>query len=132
MLGKDETDFSTLLGFNNFFENLQGAKDSRVNPRLKERPNLVSTGTGLLPGDNTVALAMHQLQFDPTMAGESITFDEFYNGMLADLGLMINRAQEEFSNQRLILDQFHKLSDEFLSVNMDEVVADVVQFQRGF
>lgn len=132
VLGKDETDFSTLLGFNNFFENLQGAKDFRVNPRLKERPNLVSTGTGLLPGDNTVALAMHQLQFDPTMAGESITFDEFYNGMLADLGLMINRAQEEFSNQRLILDQFQKLRDEVSSVNMDEEVADMVQFQRGF
>ena len=132
VLGEDETDFTTIMGFNNFFENLQGASDFRINPRLVERPNRISTGRGLLPGENSVALAINQLQFEPTMRGESITFDEFYNGMLAELGLMINRAQEELRNQRLILDQFQKLRNEISSVNMDEEVADMVQFQRGF
>jgi flagellar hook-associated protein 1 FlgK len=132
VLGDDETDFAAIMGFNNFFENLQGARDFRVNPLLAKRPNLISTGKGLLPGDNSVALAMNQLQFDTTMSGEAITFDEFYNGMLAELGLMINRSQEEARNQKLILDQFQKLRDEVSSVNMDEEVADMVQFQRGF
>ncbi|MCH9045619.1 MAG: flagellar hook-associated protein FlgK, partial [SAR324 cluster bacterium] len=132
VLGEDETDFTTIMGFNNFFENLQGARDFRINRRLVERPNRISTGRGLLPGENSVALAINQLQFEPTMRGESITFDEFYNGMLAELGLMINRAQEELRNQRLILDQFQKLRNEISSVNMDEEVADMVQFQRGF
>lgn len=132
VLGEDETDFTTIMGFNNFFENLQGARDFRINRRLVERPNRISTGRGLLPGENSVALAINQLQFEPTMTGESITFDEFYNGMLAELGLMINRAQEELRNQRLILDQFQKLRNEISSVNMDEEVADMVQFQRGF
>ena len=132
VLGKDDTDFSAIMGFNNFFESLQGARDFRVNPKLVERPNLISTGKNLLPGDNSVALAMNQLQFDPTMQGDSITFDEFYNGMLAELGLMINRSQEESRNQKLILDQFQKLRDEVSSVNMDEEVADMVQYQRGF
>lgn len=132
VLGEDETDFTAIMGFNNFFENLQGARDFRINPRLVERPNRISTGRGLLPGENSVALAINQLQFEPTMTGESITFDEFYNGMLAELGLMINRAQEELRNQRLILDQFQKLRNEVSSVNMDEEVADMVQFQRGF
>lgn len=132
VLGEDETDFTTIMGFNNFFENLQGARDFRINRRLVEQPNRISTGRGLLPGENSVALAINQLQFEPTMTGESITFDEFYNGMLAELGLMINRAQEELRNQRLILDQFQKLRNEVSSVNMDEEVADMVQFQRGF
>ena len=132
VLGEDETDFTAIMGFNNFFENLQGARDFRINRRLVEQPNRISTGRGLLPGENSVALAINQLQFEPTMTGESITFDEFYNGMLAEMGLMINRAQEELRNQRLILDQFQKLRDEVSSVNMDEEVADMVQFQRGF
>lgn len=132
VLGEDETDFTAIMGFNNFFENLQGARDFRINRRLVEQPNRISTGRGLLPGENSVALAINQLQFEPTMTGESITFDEFYNGMLAELGLMINRAQEELRNQRLILDQFQKLRNEISSVNMDEEVADMVQFQRGF
>lgn len=132
VLGRDETDFTTLMGFNNFFENLAGARDFRINDRLKTRPNLISTGTGLLPGDNSIALEINQLQFSPTMSGESITFDEYYNGLLAQLGLMINRASEEVRNQRLVLDQFQRLRDEVSSVNMDEEVANMVQFQRGF
>ncbi len=132
VLGRDETDFSTLMGFNNFFENLEGARDFRINDRLKTRPNLISTGTGLLPGDNSIALEINQLQFTPTMSGESITFDEYYNGLLAQLGLMINRATDEVRNQRLVLDQFQRLRDEISSVNMDEEVANMVQFQRGF
>ena len=66
------------------------------------------------------------------MTGKTITFNEFYNGMLAELGLRINRSQEELRNQRLVTDQFQKLRDEVSSVNMDEEVADMVQFQRGF
>lgn len=132
VLGDDETGFSALMGFNNFFENLQGAQDFRVNPKLRRNPNLIATGKGLLPGDNSVALAINALQFQPTMAGEAITFDEYYNGMIAELGLKINRAKEERHNQELILDQFQKLRDEISSVNMDEEVADMVQYQRGF
>jgi len=132
ILGQDDSDFAVLMGFNNFFETLQGASDFKVNPRLIEKPTQISTGKGLLPGDNSVALAIQNLQYAPTMDGEAITFDEFYNGMSADLGLAINRAQSDKKNQDLILDQFQKLRDEVSSVNMDEEVADMVQYQRGF
>lgn len=132
ILGKDDTDFAVLMGFNNFFETLQGAADFHVNQRLLDRPTDISTGKSLLPGDNTIALAIQNLQYAPSMDGESITFDEFYNGMSADLGLMINRAQNDKKNQDLILNQFQRLRDEVSSVNMDEEVADMVQYQRGF
>lgn len=132
ILGQDDTDFAVLMGFNNFFETLQGAADFHVNQRLLDRPTDISTGKSLLPGDNTVALAIQNLQYAPSMDGESITFDEFYNGMSADLGLMINRAQNDKKNQDLILNQFQRLRDEVSSVNMDEEVADMVQYQRGF
>ncbi len=132
ILGQDDSDLAVLMGFNNFFESLHGAADFRVNARLLERPAEISTGKGLLPGDNSVALAIQNLQYAPTMEGEAITFDEFYNGMTADLGLQINRAQNDKKNQDLILDQFQRLRDEVSSVNMDEEVADMVQYQRGF
>jgi flagellar hook-associated protein 1 FlgK len=132
ILGQDDSDFTVLMGFNNFFESLQGASDFRLNPRLMERPTEISTGKGLLPGDNSVALAIQNLQYAPSMDGETVTFDEFYNGMSADLGLQINRAQNDKKNQDLILNQFQRLRDEVSSVNMDEEVAEMVQYQRGF
>ena len=132
VLGEDATDFGVVMGFNNFFENLQGAADFRVSDRVLTDSNAISTGHGLLPGDNSVALAIHALQFKPTMDADSITYDEFYNGLLAELGLRMERSIGEKQNQQLIIDQFQKLRDEVSSVNMDEEVADMVQYQRGF
>ncbi|MDH5752222.1 MAG: flagellar hook-associated protein FlgK [Deltaproteobacteria bacterium] len=132
VLGQDDTDFTVVMGFNNFFETLNGARDFRINEHLREEPNLISTGQRMLPGDNSIALEISQLQFRPTMEGQAITFDEYYNGMLAELGVLINRSQEETRNQKLIIDQFQRLRDEVSSVNMDEEVADMVQYQRGF
>ena len=132
ILGADETGFATMMGFNNFFESLEGARDFRMNERIRRNPSQISTGTMLVPGDNTKALAISELQFSPTMEGQTITFDEYYNGMMADMGLRLNRAQEDKRNQELIQDQFQKLRNETSSVNMDEEVADMVQYQRGF
>ena len=132
VLDQDDTDFSVVMGFNNFFDNLQGAADFRVSDRIRTDPNAISTGHGLLPGDNKVAVAIQALQFKPTMSADSITFDEFYNGLLAELGLRMDRGRGEKQNQQLIIDQFQKLRDEVSSVNMDEEVADMVQYQRGF
>jgi flagellar hook-associated protein 1 FlgK len=132
VLGKDDTDFAVLMGFNNFFETLNGAQDFRVSNNILGHPERISAGRGLLPGDNTVAREIQDLQNLPAMEGNSITFDEFYNGIMADLGLSMNRAQNDEKNQKIILDQFQKLRDEVSSVSMDEEVADMVQFQRGF
>ena len=132
IIGDDETKFSVLMGFNNFLETLRGATDITINEGLVRKSNTISTGKDLVPGDNTVALAIHDLQFKPTMQGDSITFDEFYNGMLAELGLIVQRSQTDKRNQQVIVDQFQKLRNEISSVNMDEEVADMVQFQRGF
>jgi flagellar hook-associated protein 1 FlgK len=132
VLGEDDSDFPVLMGFNNFFETLHGAEDFRVNSRLLNRPSLISAGRGLLPGDNSVARAIHHLQYEPAMEGGAITFDEFYNGMMADLGLTLNRAQNDDKNQQTVMDQFKKLRDEVSSVNMDEEVANMVMYQRGF
>jgi flagellar hook-associated protein 1 FlgK len=132
VMGQDDTDFAVLMGFNNFFETLQGARDFRLSNNIVGHPERIAAGRGLLPGDNSVAREIQNLQNVPTMEGRSVTFDEFYNGITADLGLSINRAQNDQKNQQIIIDQFQKLRDEVSSVNMDEEVADMVQFQRGF
>ncbi|MEE8555951.1 MAG: flagellar hook-associated protein FlgK [bacterium] len=132
VLGDDETDFAVVMGFNNFLDTLRGARDISINPRLEREPNSISAGKRLVPGDNSVALKIHALQFLPSMQDDSITFDEFYNGVLAELGLIVQRSQTEKRNQELIVHQFQKLRDEVSSVNMDEEVADMVQYQRGF
>ncbi len=132
ILGDDQTDLSVVMGFNNFFETLKGAEDIRLNNRLLENPNNISTGKDLVPGDNQVALAIAKLQTQPNMNEDTQTFDEFYNGVLADVGLRIQRNQVEKEHQDNMLAQFKDIRDSVSSVNMDEEVADLVQYQKAY
>ncbi|MBF0280156.1 MAG: flagellar hook-associated protein FlgK [SAR324 cluster bacterium] len=132
IFGDDQTDFNVVMGFNNFFETLNGAEDIRVNNRLLEDPKNISSGKDLVPGDNQIALEIAKLQTRPTMNDETQTFDEFYNGILADVGLRIQRNQVEKEHQDTMLAQFKDIRDSVSSVNMDEEVANLVQYQKAY
>ena len=112
ILGPDDSDFSVTLGLNGFFHSGGGAKGFSINPELSENPQRITTGQRLKPGDNTTALSIHQLQFSPVFNQKTTTLDEYYNGTLIDLGLEIDRVQQEAENHSLIVDQFQKLRNE--------------------
>lgn len=132
ILGDDSTDFTTIMGLNNFFETLKGAEDIQLSNRIMENPNNIATGKNLVPGDNQVALEIVKLQTTPTMNDETMTFDEYYNGILADVGLRIQRNQIEKEHQDNLLGQFKEIRDSVSSVNMDEEVANLVQHQKAY
>ena len=132
IFGDDTTDFRLVMGFNNFFETLKGAEDIHLAKRLVENPNNISTGKDLVPGDNQVALEIVKLQTTPTMEDDTMTFGEYYNGILADVGLRLQRNHVEKEHQDSLLGQFKEIRDSVSSVNMDEEVADLVQYQKAY
>lgn len=132
IFGEDGTDFNLIMGVNNFFDTLNGAEDFRLSNRILEDPHFISSGKDLVPGDNQVALAIAKMQTLPTMKEDTITFDEFYNGMLADVGLKIQTNQTEKTHQDNLLAQFKDIRDSISSVNIDEEVTDLVQYQKGY
>lgn len=132
IFGDDSSDFGVVMGFNNFFETLKGAEDIHLAKRLLADPNNISTGKDLVPGDNQVALEIAKLQTKPTMQEDTMTFDEYYNGILADVGLRLQRNQVEKEHQDNLLGQFKDIRDSVSSVNMDEEVADLVQYQKAY
>lgn len=132
IFGEDETEFTMVMGLNNFFETLKGAEDFRLNDRIVDDPNNISTGKDLIPGDNRVALAVAKLQTQASMEDDTMTFDEFYNGVLADVGLRIQRNQVEQEHQDNMLAQFKEIRESTSSVNLDEEVTNLVQYQKAY
>jgi flagellar hook-associated protein 1 FlgK len=120
------------LGFNSFFETLKGAEDLRLSDRIMLDPNTISTGRDLYPGDNRVALDIAKLQTDPHMRNDTMTFDEFYNTILADLGLRIQRNQTEKAQQDSLVNQFSQIRSSISGVNMDEELAKMMQYQKAY
>ena len=132
IFGDDKTDLTQVLGFNSFFETLKGAADLRLSDRIMLDPNTISTGRDLYPGDNRVALGIAKLQTDPHMRNDTMTFDEFYNTILADLGLRIQRNQTEKAQQDSLVNQFSQIRSSISGVNMDEELAKMMQYQKAY
>ena len=132
IFGDDQTAITQVMGFNSFFETLKGAADLRISPRILEDPNAISTGRDLIPGDNQVALAIAKLQNQPTMRDETVTFGEYYNSILGDIGLKVQRNQVEKAQQDNMVQQFREIRSSISAVNMDEELADMIQHQKAY
>lgn len=132
VFGDDQTDITQVLGFNSFFETLRGAEDIRLSDRILRDPNTISTGKDLIPGDNQIALEIAKLQMSPTMRNNTMTFDDFYNGILGDMGLRIQRNQTEKAQQDNLVGQFDQIRQSVSSVNLDEELANMIQYQKAY
>ena len=132
IFGDDNTDFALLMGFNHFFQTLKGAGDIRLSDRIMEDVNHISTGKNLLPGDNQVALEIVNLQSKPTMRNDTITFDEFYNSVVADVGLRSKRTAINKENQDHLLNEYKNIRNSVSAVNIDEEMAQMVEHQKAY
>ena len=132
IFGEDQSSITQVLGLNSFFDTLKGAGDIQVSEHIRENTNNISTGKDLIPGDNRVALEIAKLQTRPTMRDETMTFDEYYNGVLTGMGLKIQRNNTEQTQQESMLRQFKEIRSSISSVNMDEELTDMMQYQKAY
>ncbi len=86
---------------------------------------------GLKDGSNALRIAQ-ALRHNNTMVGEHKNTDEFYNALIAKLGIESKTAQDQVDNQGLILDNLQSLRQSVMGVNLDEEMANMVQFQHGY
>ena len=132
IFGEDQSSITQVLGLNSFFDTLKGAEDIHLSAHIRENTNNISTGKDLIPGDNRVALEIAKLQTRPTMRDETMTFDEYYNGVLTGMGLKIQRNKTEQAQQESMVRQFKEIRSSISSVNMDEELTDMMQYQKAY
>ena len=132
IFGEDQSSITQVLGLNSFFDTLKGAEDIQLSEHIRENTNNISTGKDLIPGDNRVALEIAKLQTRPTMRDETMTFDEYYNGVLTGMGLKIQRNKTEQAQQESMVRQFKEIRSSISSVNMDEELTDMMQYQKAY
>ena len=132
IFGEDQSSITQVLGLNSFFDTLKGAEDIQLSEHIRENTNNISTGKDLISGDNRVALEIAKLQTRPTMRDETMTFDEYYNGVLTGMGLKIQRNKTEQAQQESMVRQFKEIRSSISSVNMDEELTDMMQYQKAY
>jgi flagellar hook-associated protein 1 FlgK len=93
--------------------------------------NIAASGDGS-PGDNGSALALAGLRDQRLLAGGTETIDEFYTGMLGEVGARSKEAQTMAENHRLFAQQIENRRQSVQGVSLNDEAAQLVLFQRAY
>jgi flagellar hook-associated protein 1 len=84
------------------------------------------------PGDNRLANMISELQHTKSLKDGSISLDEYYNGMVAELGLRTQKANHLYESQEGVVRQLENFRESTSGVNIDEEVAKMIEWQKQF
>jgi flagellar hook-associated protein 1 FlgK len=121
----------------NFFEQPLQAKGASAGLRLTndvaEDPNrIAAAGQPGAPGDNRIANLISQMQYEKVMQNGSSTIDDFYNGMVGQIGVLTRRANTAQASQDSIVKQLNHIRESVSGVSLDEETTKMIEFQKAF
>ncbi|MFZ1986935.1 MAG: flagellar hook-associated protein FlgK [Desulfatitalea sp.] len=118
---------------NDFFTGTSAA-DMAVNSAIEADVELIAAAStaAALPGDNSTAMAIFDLQNTLTMAGNGSTFDDFYIALVGDVGSDVRRADLNFDHQTTMIGHLQNYREEVSGVSLDEEMVNLVKFQHAY
>jgi flagellar hook-associated protein 1 FlgK len=90
-----------------------------------------STAAGI-PGDNGQAIVMANLQHAMTMNSNSITFEDYYNSLVSQVGGDLQSAESYFNHQSDMVVQLDNRRESISGVSLDEEMINLVRFQAAY
>jgi flagellar hook-associated protein 1 FlgK len=116
----------------NFFTGT-GAVNMAVNSAIEGNSDLIAAagaGEGL-PGGNSTAIAIANLQTTATMPGSS-TFDAYYNSLVGQVGADVQAADFNQKHQQTMVENLKEYRQEVSGVSLDEEMVNLIQFQQAY
>lgn len=96
-------------------------------------PNLLAASqSATSTGDNSNAVAIGGLVNATTMSGGTTTFSNYYNGLVAQIGLDVEAAKTTVSQDEAFMKQLTTLRDSSSGVSLDEELVDLIKYQRSY
>jgi flagellar hook-associated protein 1 FlgK len=84
------------------------------------------------PADNTVANYIGNLQFQKMMRGGVATIDDFYGGVVGQVGVLTQRAASAQEAQTNVVKQLSNLRESISGVSLDEETTKMIEYQKAF
>lgn len=121
----------------NFFEPLTSAQGAaeyiKMNSDIMVDSARISAGRDPnRPGDNRVAIEIAELQYGKPVFEGSLTLDEFYNGIVGELGIKTQAANRQADVQKNIVEQLDNMRESISGVSLDEEAAKMIEMQKHF
>ena len=110
------------------------AEDIQVNAAIVNNLDLIaaaSTQAGV-PGDNSNAIAIANLQYSKTMNSNSSTFDEYYHSLVSEVGSNVQNTNAYYNHQSDMLIHMENRREALSGVSLDEEMINLVKFQNAY
>lgn len=117
-----------------FFSPFTGASDLTVNDLIVNDTNLIAAAANTegVPGGNSNAIAVAEIQNQLLMSGGSATIGDFYGGLVSDVGRFTAQSKVNMDHQSTVSLQLATYREEVSGVSMDEEMVNMVQFQSAY
>jgi len=110
------------------------AQGLQVNSAVSNNLDLIaasSTSTGI-PGDNSQAIEIANLQHALTMNSNSSTFENYYNSLVSTVGRTLQSANAYYTHQSSMVVQLENRRESISGVSLDEEMINLVKFQTAY
>jgi flagellar hook-associated protein 1 len=84
------------------------------------------------PGDNRAAVAISKIQGAKFLNGGHATFDEVYNSIVTDVGVVAGRNRSALQQQQGVVHQLEQMREQISGVSLEEETANLMQHQQAY
>ncbi|HEY3083176.1 MAG TPA: flagellar hook-associated protein FlgK [Chloroflexota bacterium] len=110
-----------------------GADDIAVSDVITgDLDNIAAASSPLAPGDGSNALVVHDLQREPLMSNSSATIEDFYAGMVAEIGIQRGQAEGMEQNEVLLTGHLSQQRQSQGGVSIDEEATNLIRYQHAY
>lgn len=128
---EDTSDFLMATGINGFFKG-SGAKDIEITDLVTENPNYIATSKTGAPGDNTIAQAIANIQFENVAEDNKVTIGEFYGYFIGVLGTDKNQIDVFAATKKMSYTDLNEQLTSIRGVSEQEELINLTMYQRMF
>jgi flagellar hook-associated protein 1 len=119
---------------NDFFTGTLENNDFALASVISEDVNKIAASATLggLPGDNSNAIEIADLQNALTMSSNTATFDDFYNSIVSNVGFDVQAATSSYDYQDTMVSQLENYRESISGVSLDEEMINMLQFESAY
>ena len=83
-------------------------------------------------GDSQNSLKIASLKHEKIMVGMQLTFSQYFEALITDVGARGNLAEKGFKAAETIVHNLENIRKSISGVNIDEEFANLIKFQHGY
>ncbi|MFP3911508.1 MAG: flagellar hook-associated protein FlgK [Desulfobacteraceae bacterium] len=119
---------------NDFFTGALEDNDFEMNSDLSDDINkIAASGTAAgVPGDNSNAVAIADLQHSLTMSSNTATFDDYYNSIVSSVGFDVQAATSSYTNRDAMISSLENYRESISGVSLDEEMINMIQQESAY